>query len=291
MLPSVNAGTRFEALLAGEHVRRLYERSGAARWNVSPARFREGLARSLAHRYGESEAPDSGRSHLDSLELTDLALAFACVDGDDAAWEHFILELRPQLYRAARAIAGDEGRDLADSLYAELFGLPGPDGRRRSLLTHYHGRSRLLTWLRSVLVQRHVDRLRATRRLEPLDEDARDRRSARVAEPDADREPLVSHVQAALDTAVDALDAKDRLRLRLYYGQDLTLAAIGRLLGEHEATVSRKLEKARRQLRADVQRALADRGLPAAAIARAFELAADAPDLQLDRLLARADDG
>ena len=71
----------------------------------------------------------------------------------------------------------------------------------------------------------------------------------------------------------------------------MTLAAIGRVLGEHEATVSRKLDKARRTLRAEVERALAAQGLAPAAVTRAFELAADAPDLQLDRLLARAEDG
>jgi uncharacterized membrane protein len=71
----------------------------------------------------------------------------------------------------------------------------------------------------------------------------------------------------------------------------MTLAAIGRVLGEHEATVSRKLEKARRALRYQVEQALAEQGLSPAAISRAFERAADAPDLQLDRLLARAEDG
>ena len=108
--------------------------------------------------------------YLESLHADDLALACACIDGHDGAWEHFIRELRPQLYHAARTIAGDDGRELADSLYGELFGLPGKDGNRRSLLVHYHGRSRLITWLRSVLVQRHIDRVRVTRRFEPLDD-------------------------------------------------------------------------------------------------------------------------
>ena len=43
--------------------------------------------------------------------------------------------------------------------------------------------------------------------------------------------------QGALDEAIAALESKDKLRLRLYYGQQLTLAQIGRLTGEHEATV------------------------------------------------------
>lgn len=279
-----------EAATAG----RLYAESGAARWQVPPAAFEAALARSVARRFPETPSPAALDAYLASLHLADLALASACMEGRDDAWEHFILELRPSLYQAARTIAGDEGRELADSLYAELFGLPGADGERRSLLAYYHGRSRLVTWLRSVLVQRHIDRLRATRRLTPID-DERDGESrlteSRQPETDPERDALVAHAQAAVDAAIDALDAKDCLRLRLYYGQDMTLAAIGRVLGEHEATVSRKLEKARRALRAEVERGLAARGLAAAAIARAFELAADAPDLQLDRLLSRAEDG
>jgi RNA polymerase sigma factor (sigma-70 family) len=114
-----------------------------------------------------------------------------------------------------------------------------------SLLAHYHGRSRLITWLRSVLVQRHIDRVRATRRLEPLDDEGTGASSqaAIVPDPDPERDTLIGHAQRALDAGIDALEAKDRLRLRLYYGQDMTLAAIGRVLGEHEATVSRKLDR------------------------------------------------
>jgi RNA polymerase sigma-70 factor len=283
----------FEAVLDARTVRRLYDLSGGAAWAIAPDRFRGAVARSLAHRFPDGPPADGGRTYLASLHVADLALAVACIDGHDGAWERFIRELRPQLHHAARTIAGDDGRELADSLYAELFGLPGADGERRSLLAHYHGRSRLITWLRSVLVQRHIDRVRASRRLTSLDEtdDQPAAARARPADPDPERDRLVAEAQGALDTAIDRLEARDRLRLRLYYGQDMTLAAIGRLLNEHEATVSRKLEKARRRLKAEVERALAARGLPAAAIARAFELAADAPDLQLDRLLTRAEDG
>lgn len=260
---------------------------------MSPERLRVAIARSLDHRFDGDATDDAAAVYLESLHLDDLALACACIDGHDGAWEHFIRQFRPQLYHAARTIAGDDGRELADALYGELFGLPGKDGERRSLLAHYHGRSRLITWLRSVLVQRHIDRVRVTRRFEPLDDEATgaSARAARTAEPDPEREALLGHAQRALDAAIDALEARDRLRLRLYYGQDMTLAAIGRVLGEHEATVSRKLDKTRRAMRAGVERALALQGLRPGAIARAFELAADAPDLQLDRLLTRAEDG
>lgn len=288
----MSAREAIQHVLDDRTVRRLFDLSGAPAWDVSAERFRGALVGSLAHRFPEGLPADQGQAYLASLHVNDLALAVACRDGHDRAWEHFILQLRPQLYHAARTIAGDDGRELADSLYAELFGLPGAGGERRSLLAHFHGRSRLITWLRSVLVQRHVDRMRASRRLTPLEDEEGNpvAPAARAVDPDPDRAPLVAQAQRALDAAIAALEPKDRLRLRLYYGQDLTLAAIGKILGEHEATVSRKLEKARRTLRTGVERALAAGGLSPDAIARAFELAADAPDLQLDRLLTRAEE-
>jgi RNA polymerase sigma-70 factor (ECF subfamily) len=273
-------------------VERLYESADAIRWQLPREDFAEALRRSVTHRFAGDPDAATVEAYVSSLNVGDLALATACVEGRDAAWEHFIRELRPQLYAAARIVAGDDGRELADSLYGELFGLSEREGRRRSLLVHYHGRSRLLTWLRSVLVQRRIDRLRATRRLESLpDGEHGAELTASASPPDPERDRLIGVAQAAIDAAIDRLDPRDRLRLRLYYGQDMTLAAVGRVLGEHEATVSRKLERARKTLRQQVERVMADSGLAPAAVARAFELAADAPDLQLDRLLTRADDG
>ncbi len=276
-----------------DHVTQLYERSNARQWGVTLDEFAGVLERSAAHRSTSAPAPRDQAQYLAALHLDDLALAAGCRAGNDAAWEHFIRELRPALYQAARTIAGDDGRELADSLYAELYGLPGADGTRRSLLTYYHGRSRLLTWLRSVLVQRRIDRVRAVKRLTPLDETQEQVAASTSASalPDPDRAQLVARAQRALDAAIDALAPQDRLRLRLYYGHDLTLARIGTLTGEHEATVSRKLEKTRRAIRRDVEARLAEQGLKSEAIRQCFEYAAVAPELQLDRLLARAEDG
>jgi RNA polymerase sigma-70 factor (ECF subfamily) len=262
---------------------------------VPLAVFVESLERSLAHRFVTPPHAAAQSSYLDALHVDDLALACACRAGDDEAWEHVIRELRPRLYHAARTIAGDDGRELADSIWAELYGLPGADGERKSLLTYYHGRSTLLTWLRSVLVQRRIDRVRSTRRLVPLDDDERGdvlgTRSHTTEPEDPGRASRVAMAQSAFDGAIDGLEARDRLRLRLYYGQDLTLARIGQLLQEHEATVSRKLERTRRAIRQAVERTLRDRGVGEAGIRACFEDAASAPELQIDRALARVEDG
>jgi RNA polymerase sigma-70 factor (ECF subfamily) len=189
-----------------------------------------------------------------------------------------------------------------------LYGVGPTGGERRSLLDWFHGRSRLITWLRSVLVQRHIDNRRAAARFEPLGEegpsDARNATggglpveggegpflhgssAAAAGLPDPDRRHAVVAVQAALDAAIDVLEPRDRLRLRLYYGEDLTLAQVGRMTGEHEATVSRKLARARQALQRDVVRRLrAEHGLSEETIAECFRYAAEAPELHLTRLL------
>jgi len=228
-----------------------------------------------------------------ALYSDDLALARACAAGDESAWDRFVREFRPVLYRAADAIDPSGGmREIADALYADLYGLDGRGGRRPSLFRYYHGRSSLATWLRAVLAQRHVDRVRAGRRLEPLPEDDAPAAMATLAVPspglDPDRDRLVPLVQAAFVAAVAALVSRDRLRLACYYTQGLTLAEIGRLMGEHEATSSRQLARIRRELRDFVERDLRERHrLTAAEIVQAQRYVMDdAGTLDLARLLA-----
>ncbi len=234
---------------------RLYGRAGAERWGVDRATFVDAMGRSAANRFRDGNPTAAAvASYLESLHVDDLALARACAAGQDVAWEHFIGEQRPGLYRAATAIARADGRELADSLYADLFGLTERDGQRRSLLDYFHGRSSLATWLRAVLAQRHVDAVRAARRVEPFDEGtARPTPQATTDPRDLDHARLTRALHGAFASAVGALDPGEALRLACYYREQLTLAQIGRLLGEHEATVSRKLARARKRLRRDIE--------------------------------------
>lgn len=266
----------------------LFTRARAGQWNLSPEAFRSALERSLPD--GVVEAGDA-RVWLEALRLEDLALACACAEGDEAAWEHFVLTFRPVLYRAAGAIDPSGGaRDLADSIYADLFGLPAPGRDRKSLFRYFHGRSSLATWLRAVLAQRHVDRIRAGTRWEPLPEE--DATPAPAVEPDPDNRRFGAMVASALRSAVEALSPKDRLRLAWYYAHDMTLAEIGRALKEHEATVSRNLSKARRLIREHVEGQLErDHGLGRREIDECLASAAgDAGTLDVSELLGAAAD-
>ena len=255
---------------------RLFRDAGAGRWRLSPAAFTAALEASCAKAFeGRVPTPREVARYLTSLHLADLALACACAGGDSAAWDHFVLEMRPGLYRAADAIdRTGTARELADSLYAELYGVDQRGGARPSLLRYFHGRSSLATWMRAVLAQRHVDRVRTARRTEPLPDELPSVPSPQ-ADPDCVR--FVELLRGALGTAIARLDPRDRLRLRCYYAQQLTLAETGSLLKEHEATTSRQLAKTRKSIRGDVTAELKSQGLQDAEIARCFECATEDP--------------
>jgi RNA polymerase sigma-70 factor (ECF subfamily) len=274
---------------------RLCRRAGAARWNLgndalAEAAFRGARAAGIVDAAGVEQ-------YLDSLHAVDLALALACRDGNSAAWEHFITTCRPQMYSAARAIAGDEvrGRELADSIWADMYGLDVRGGRRRSLLDYFHGRSSILTWIRAVLAQRHVDYVRSQNRFQQLDDrfenpgrDAGSRAAKVEDEPreaGSDRARYVAMLGEALESALKSLEPKERLRMAYYYRHNLSLKEIGALMGEHESSVSRKLARTRDELKSSVERALRDRGkLSRDQIQLCYDFAAG--DLRLD--LARA---
>jgi hypothetical protein len=96
----------------------------------------------------------------------------------------------------------------------------------------------------------------------------------------------VALIRTALAAAVGRLLPRDRLRLACYYAQDLTLAQIGRAMGEHEATVSRQIAKARKTIRQDVERQLRDAGLNGDAIAECFAaVSSDPGSLDLTEVL------
>jgi RNA polymerase sigma factor (sigma-70 family) len=276
--------------VSGVLVSRHFERANAAAWEITREQFETALTTSVAHAFAgrETSAADIER-YLDSLHVEDLAVAAACAAGVERAWSHFVTHYRMVLYRAADAIdPGGSSRELADGLYADLYGLQERAGVRQSLFRYFHGRSSLATWLRAVLAQRFVDAKRTRRKVEPLDETAiEDTRALSTTTLDPDAMRLVRLLRTALAAAVAQLPARDRLRLACYYAQDQTLAAIGRQLKEHEATVSRHIARTRRDIRAAVEQNLREKqGLDQAAIELCWRSAlADSADLDIGAIM------
>src|SRR5438128_3240022 len=141
-----------------------------------------------------------------SLRLEELALARACAAGHERAWEIFMVRYREKLYDIAGYITKESSaaRELADSIYADLYGTTMRDGQRVSKLASYTGRGSLEGWLRTVMAQEHINRYRRQRRVVSLDEETEDGFQLAAADP----EPAVAadaRLEAATDEVLAAL--------------------------------------------------------------------------------------
>jgi RNA polymerase sigma-70 factor (ECF subfamily) len=216
-----------------------------------------------------------------SLRVDELALARACADGHNAAWELFLTRYREKMYLSALRIAREDSaaRELADTLYADLYGTTTRDGQRVSKLASYTGRGSLEGWLRTVLAQEYVNRYRRTKRLVSLDEESEEGVQFRAPDPEpvATADPRLAE---ATDEALAFLSGEDRMVLSAYYLDERTLAEIARMLGVHESTISRKLDKMAKLLRKQILAALVRRGMSRRQAAEAMET--DVRDLQMD---------
>ncbi len=261
-------------ITAGVSVRgpALYERSRATSFSIARADF-DGWLVAIAQKYlpagvTQKEAED----FLATLRVEDLALARACAAGHERAWEQFMARFRELLYDSALGIAREasQAKDLADSIYAELYGLNEREGRRVSKLTYYTGRGSLEGWLRTVVAQEFVNRYRTTKRLVSLDEE--EEQGSQFAAPAPEPAmPSDSRVDAAVDRALAALDSESRTILAAYYLDGRKLADIGRMLGFHEATASRKLDRITKGLRKSIRESLIKQGLSKRQVDEAFE--------------------
>jgi RNA polymerase sigma-70 factor len=262
---------------------RLHASSHAARWALDEEHFASILHRSVEARFaGRDAAEGDVERFLDSLHVEDLALAAACERGDQNAWFELLENVGDAIRAAARLVTKDDARadELANEIYADLYGLEERDGRRRSLFAYFHGRSSLRTWLRSVVARNFVNAHRATKRGDVLRErlagEIECEATTAADPPDPRASARTELLGRAFATALGKLAARDRLRLAGYYAQNLTLGAVGRILGEHESTVSRKLAETRAIVREEIERILArESGLSPEEVRDCYQAAID----------------
>lgn len=219
-------------------------------------------------------SPDSIAEFIDQLQADDLCLIVACEQGDESAWDDLVARFTTTVRSAARSASSNEdaAEDLAQSIWAELYGLRvREDGKPTSKLAYYSGRGSLAGWLRAVVGQLAVDQHRKQSRLVQTDEDADLDRLAQHR--NEGNEQLLSvgavnpeqtlsdkfagaEMQKALARSVKELSDEDRLLVKLYYFDGLRLREAGAVLGVHEATASRRLTRIHGDLRRFVERIL-----------------------------------
>lgn len=262
---------------------RLYERSGAQVLGLTPEEFAIVL-----HGVAEKQIPagDSSKAVcelLESLRIEDLTLARACAAGKERAWEVFLTRFREKLYDIAAGITKESSsaRELADSLYGELYGVTTRDGERVSKLAFYTGRGSLEGWLRTVLAQEHINRYRKQKRLVSLDEKSEEGVQFAAQPTVAQDAGLVDpRIESAVDEVLTRLPAEDRFVLAAYYLDERTLADIARTLRVHESTISRKLTKLAKLLKKQVLAQLAKQGMSRRQAQEALEV--DVRDLGIN---------
>jgi RNA polymerase sigma-70 factor (ECF subfamily) len=271
--PITEAVSELESVITG-----LYQKSG--NFGLSREQFGAILNEIAAKYLPPGASPRETAELYASLRVEELALARACAAGQERAWEIFMSRYREKLYDIAAYIAKESSaaRELADSLYGDLYGTTTRDGRRNSKLASYTGRGSLEGWLRTVIAQEFVNRYRRQRRLVSLDAETEDGTQFAVAEP----EPAVvvdPRVEAATDDVLSALSAEERFILASYYLDDRTLAEIARSLAVHESTISRKLDRLVKSLRKQILAALGRKGMSRRQAEEALEV--DVRDLRL----------
>jgi RNA polymerase sigma-70 factor, ECF subfamily len=244
-------------------------------------------------------------SFVDEMQADDLCLIIACEQGDEKAWNDLVERFTSTVRSAARSASPNEdaAEDLAQSIWAELYGLrTRKDGSTASKLAYYSGRGSLAGWLRAVVAQLAVDVFRKQARLVQTEEDVDLDRLARetpLAELQTafvsglhNPEQAISNrfaesdMQDALGMAIKELSANDRLLVKLYYFDNLRLREAGAVLGVHEATASRRLTKVHSELRRRVGEILIkERGWTQAETERSFAEVAQHLDTDLEGLL------
>jgi RNA polymerase sigma-70 factor (ECF subfamily) len=144
-----------------------------------------------------------------------------------------LVELIPRLRRYARALVGDRG--AADDLVQDTL------ERAWTKLHLYRRGTDLRAWLFTVMHNVHVNKVRAIRPTDPIDEDAPE-----LAQRPAQADALVVR---DLDRSISLLPAEQRAVLLLVALEDMSYEEVARTLGIPIGTVMSRLSRAREKLR------------------------------------------
>lgn len=232
---------------------------------------------------------------LDNLRWSDLFLTTACAAGDSAAWEVFRTQYRSVIQIAAlkASASASEAAELSDTLLTDLF-LPHESGRGESKIAQYHGLGSLEGWIKVVVHRMAIDQIRLHRRDVPIEDlegelpsnSAHGRTDESIKERDTHRAREM--VSQCLTTALEQLNAQERLVLNLYYLNGVNLKGIGQFLKAHESTASRLIERLKTQLHKSVNKQLQEKfKVRTTEIPHVIQLAQGHIEIDLRKILSR----
>jgi RNA polymerase sigma-70 factor (ECF subfamily) len=203
-----------------------------------------------AHAIGLSSA------EIDKLHAEDLFLAFACVCRDPAALQEFRRHVTARLptfvgkLRLTNVAMAEVEQEVLIKLLVGEDGLP-------PRLAQYKGRGTLDAWVCAVCLHAALvwHRRAGGDRLE-LHEDL----DEVLVEADASlavaRRQFAGLLGPILRDVLLGLSARERLLLRMYYVEELSLRQLGRIHGVNASTVMRQIDAVLERIAADMKAAL-----------------------------------
>lgn len=236
------------------------------------------------HMNGSLDEPEA-TVFAQRLYLRDLYLACGCVHKREKAWaildlryRKFITDLVRFCYRH-----GTDNEEIADSILVSLF-LNDRSGRQR--IASYDGRSSLATWLRVIVINRAIND-RNERKLvnDEVVADVPDGRALANLESSLRAQRYGHPLSESLAEALAEITEKERLMLLWRYEQNLQLGEIARLMGIHQANVTRQMLRLHTKLRESVvQRLTMRHGMSASAIEECLADVVDNPQISIPLL-------
>ena len=226
-----------------------------ARLQLPGVALAEGVFRSELNRaYGLWQAKTPGATpaaFLDGLYVLDWAVCAGCLAGVDEAW-HALFAARTGrsdclLVDALRARAcrlyprNEEKQESAVAEFWSLLLVPETDGGT-AILARYDGQRPLAPWLIRVFQNWHLSKLRAGHGAVSLPDD--DLAQPLPATGADDPHWHEAFCQAARDF-LHALPDAERLLLGLRWRYRMTQREVATLLGVHEGTITRRIDKLR----------------------------------------------
>jgi RNA polymerase sigma-70 factor (ECF subfamily) len=189
----------------------------------------------------QSEA-DAARS-LSDEQIVERVLA-----GEPLLFEIIMRRYNQRLYRAARAILGDEAEaeDVMQEAYVRAY----------EHLAQFGGRARFSTWLTKIAVHEALARARRRRRFESMDagSDAEEFLAEPAHAPDPERSASDREIHRIVEDAVEALPESFRAVFVLRAVEEMSVAETAECLDLPEETVKTRLFRARARLQKEIHR-------------------------------------
>jgi RNA polymerase sigma-70 factor (ECF subfamily) len=250
---------------------------------VAPERF----AGELARRIGSHDTGPATLAAVAATRGSDIYLAIACCDGDDAAIRQFDELIGRELRQVAIKLRASP--DQRTELQAELRRLLLiDDGERGAALREYAGRGDLRSYLRVMATRAMIRAINRGRREVAVDDGELFDRMLPHDDPELGflRAQYHETVDAALRAALAGLDARSRALLRYQLIDGWSIDQVGKLYGVHRATAARWLTDAREALGEIIRAEVAARlRIAAEDVDSIVRLVQSRVDMSLDRLL------